>query len=91
MTHQDSTSRFNVFKSKLRSKQGGFIEIIVAIIIGLVILRLLNIDLGTLLQQQWVVDFAIFVRDMIKLVIEDIVKIIHFVQGVSGTATSTTP
>lgn len=77
--------------SGFNTKKGGFIEIIVAIIIGLVILRLLNIDLGTLLGQQWVVDFAIFVRDMIKLVIEDIVKIIHFVQGVSGAATSTTP
>ncbi len=77
--------------SRFRNKQGGFVEIIVAVIIGLVILRLLNIDLSTLLQQEWVVNFAIFVRDMLKLVIEDIVKIIHFVQGVSGAATSTTP
>ncbi len=76
---------------KRPNTQGGFVEIIVAIIISLVILRLLNIDLGTLLQQQWVVDFAIFVRDMIKLVIDDLIQIIHFVQGISGATTSTTP
>lgn len=77
--------------SKYVNKQGGFVEIFVALIIGLVILRLLNIDLGTLLQQQWVMNFAIFVRDMIVLVFHDFMKIVHFVQGVSGAATSTTP
>lgn len=56
----------------------GFIEIIVVIIVALVALHLLGLDLTELLSRQWVQDFAIYVRDLLKLVWADIKEIFVF-------------
>lgn len=66
-----------------RKQQGGFIEIIVVIIVALVALHLLGIDLTELLSKQWVKDFAIYVRDMLKLVWKDILEIIAWFKSLN--------
>ncbi|MES3005548.1 MAG: hypothetical protein V4664_01225 [Patescibacteria group bacterium] len=62
-------------------KSSGFIEIIVVIIVALVGLHLLGIDLTDILSKQWVKDFAIYVRDLLILVWNDIKEIIAFIKG----------
>jgi hypothetical protein len=61
-------------------KSDGFIEIIVVIVIALIALHLLGIDLKELLSKQVVQDFAIYMRDMLKLVWADILDIIQWVK-----------
>ncbi len=56
--------------------QGGFLQIIIVIIVALIALHLLGINLKDLLSKQWVQDFAIYVRDLLKLVWADIKEII---------------
>lgn len=73
----------SVMKYK-RNKQKGFIEFIVVIIVALVILHLLGIDIQTLLAKQWVKDFAIYVRDLLKLVWVDLLQIFAFVKGIAN-------
>jgi hypothetical protein len=56
--------------------QGGFLQIIIVIIVALIALHLLGINLKDLLSKQWVQDFAIYVRDLLKLVWADLKEII---------------
>lgn len=60
---------------KLRG-QGGFLQIIIVIIVALIALHLLGINLKDLLSKQWVQDFTIYIRDLLKLVWADIKEII---------------
>ncbi len=69
---------------KLKTGQGGIVEIIVVVIISLVLLHLLGIDLKSLLQQEWVKNFAIYIRDILKLVWQDILDIVAFVKEIAG-------
>jgi hypothetical protein len=66
-----------------KSQSGGFIEIIVVIIVALVALHLLGIDIKDLLSKQWVKDFAIYVRDLLRLVWQDILDIVAFIKGLN--------
>ncbi|MEN9649520.1 MAG: hypothetical protein RL094_487 [Candidatus Parcubacteria bacterium] len=67
-----------------KNNQKGFVELIVVVIVALVILHLLGIDLTQLLAKQWVRDFAIYVRDMIRLVWADLLEIFGFVKSVAN-------
>lgn len=69
-------------KKTYQSGEQGFVEFIVVIIIALVILHYLNIDLGTLLQKEWVRNLAIFIRDLLKLVWNDLKIIIDFIKSI---------
>ncbi len=62
----------------------GFVELIVVIIVALVVLQLLHIDIRTLLAKEWVHNFAIYVRDMLKLVWADLVEIFAFIKSVAN-------
>lgn len=66
------------------NQNGGFIEFIVAIIIALVLLHFLGIDLNTLLHQQWVINFAIYIKDLLILVWQDLLLIFQFIKSIAG-------
>ncbi len=66
------------------NKQGGFLEIIVVIIIALVLLNVLGIDIKEVLAKPWVKDFASFIISMFKLVWADILQIVAFVKDLAA-------
>ena len=88
----NATDAFSKQISARKNRQKGIVEIIVVVIIALVLIHLLGIDLKSLLSQEWVKNFAIYVRDLLKLVWADILQIVAFIKDISGsTATSTAP
>lgn len=63
----------------LRAKSSkGFIQIIVVIIIGLVLLRLIGVNIVEWLNTPAVKDFSLYVRDMLKAVWADLKSIVSF-------------
>lgn len=78
-----TNTRASMHTSSSRSNRG-FIELIVVVIVALVILQLLDIDIRTLLAQEWVRNFAIYVRDMIKLVWADLKEIFAFIKSIAN-------
>lgn len=73
-------SKENKQKRKSASRSKGFVGIIVIIIIALVILHLAGIDIENILSKQSVKDFAIYVRDMLKIVWDDLKQIATFIR-----------
>ncbi len=63
--------------SKLAGKRG-IIQILVVIIIALVLLRVLGISITALLAKPGVHDFAVYVKEMLILVWNDIKQIFFF-------------
>lgn len=66
------------------NNQKGFVELIVVVIVALVILHLLGISISGLLAKQWVRDFAIYVRDMLKFVWSDLLEIAAFIKSIAN-------
>jgi len=73
------------------SAKGGFLEIIVVIIIALVLLNVLGININTILSQPWLKDFALFIWDLLKIVWYDVIQIVAFVKDVASSAATSTP
>jgi hypothetical protein len=70
--------------SKFDSKQGGFLELIVVIIIALILLHVLGIDLKSVLAQPWVKDFFTYMIALLKIVWQDILEIVAFIKGLAS-------
>lgn len=85
---KNSTTQAKVLRRK--GSQKGIVEIIVVVIIALVLIHLLGIDLKSLLSQEWVKNFAIYIRDLLKLVWGDLRQIIAFIKDISGSAATST-
>ena len=71
-------------KSQLKSQQGGFLQIIVAIIIALVILNVLGVDLREVLARPWVREFGAYIVSLMKIVWQDILLIIAFFKDLAA-------
>lgn len=65
-----------------QNDQRGIIQVLVIIIIALVLLRWLGINITTLLAKPGVHEFAVFVKENIKLVWQDLKEIFFFVKSV---------
>ncbi len=76
MSNNQSTSKTK--SSPYISAHGGFIQIIVVIIIGLVLLRLIGVNIVEWLNTPAVKDFSLYVRDMLKAVWADLKSIVGF-------------
>jgi hypothetical protein len=63
------------------SQQGGFLELIVIILIALVLLRFLNIDINVILTKLWVKEFIGYTKEMLLLVWQDLVAIFYAIKG----------
>ncbi len=63
---------------KQNNKQGGFLQIIVVIIIALVILNVLGVDMREVLAKPWVKEFGLYIVKLAKIVWEDILLIVAF-------------
>ena len=59
------------------NKQGGFLELIVIILVALILLRFLNIDITAFFAKAWVKEFLSYVKDMLIMVWADIKAIYH--------------
>jgi hypothetical protein len=59
----------------------GFIQILVVIVLALVILHLLDIDIQTVLARPGVHDFAVYIKQMLVLVWQDLKEIFYFVKN----------
>jgi hypothetical protein len=67
-----------------QSQQGGFLQIIVAIIIALVILNVLGINLSEVLAKPWVREFGAYIVSLMKIVWQDILLIIAFFKDLAA-------
>ena len=72
----------NTFKKiSQKRKQGGFLELIVIILVALILLRFLDIDINGILAKGWVKEFIAYTKEMIVLVWQDIVSIFKSIKG----------
>jgi uncharacterized protein involved in cysteine biosynthesis len=63
------------------TQQKGFFELIIIVLIALILLRFLGIDIETVLAKAWVQEFFKYVKDMLILVWQDLIKIFMAVKG----------
>lgn len=66
---------------KNNRQQGGFLELIVIVLVALILLRFLNIDISGILAKEWVKEFIGFTKEMLTLVWQDILMIYKAVKG----------
>lgn len=66
------------------NKQGGFLELIVVVIIALVILNVLGIKVSDILAKPWVKEFATYFVASMKIVWQDILEIVAFIKGLAA-------
>ncbi len=76
--HYKSTS----ILPRQNKSQGGFLELIVIILVALILLRFLGIDINGILAKEWVQEFIGYTKEMLTLVWQDIVNIYKAVRGV---------
>ena len=67
--------------NNIKNKQGGFLELIVIILVALILLRFLDIDINALLAKQWVKDFIAYTKDMLILVWQDMKSILTAIKS----------
>lgn len=63
------------------TQQKGFFELIIIILIALILLRFLGISVESILAKAWVKEFFVYVKDMLILVWQDLVKIFLAIKG----------
>ena len=68
-------------KNKLNNQQGGFLELIVIVLVALILLRFLDIDINAFLARDWVKEFIGYTKEMLILVWQDIVAIYRSIKG----------
>ena len=68
-----------------RNQSGGFVEFIVAIVISIVMLHLLGIDIVKVLAKPSVREFAMYVKDILIIVWNDLVQIVNFIRGIANS------
>jgi hypothetical protein len=72
----------NTFKKISKKKgQGGFLELIVIILVALILLRFLDIDINGILAKGWVKEFIAYTKEMLVLVWQDLVSIFNAIRG----------
>lgn len=71
-------------RGQYSGQQGGFLQIIVAIIIALVILNVLGIDLREVLSKPWVREFGAYIVSLMRIVWQDILLIIAFFKDLAA-------
>jgi hypothetical protein len=64
-----------------KSKEKGFLEIIVIVLIALILLRFLGISVDGILAKEGVKEFFAYTKDMLVLVWEDVLKIVKAVKS----------
>jgi len=65
-----------MMKNNLRKKQqGGFLELIVIILVALILLKFLNIDITAFLAKGWVKEFLAYTKEMLVMVWQDLIAI----------------
>ncbi len=67
-----------------QKQKGGFIQIIVAIIIALVILNVLGISMSEVLAKPWVREFGAYMVSLLKIVWQDILLTIAFFKDLAA-------
>ncbi len=72
-----------------RNQSGGFVELIVAVIISIVMLRLLGINITNVLAKPAVHEFGLYVKDILILVWNDLLQIVGFVREVANSSNAT--
>lgn len=70
--------------NKKQIQQGGFLQIIVAIIIALVLLNVLGINLSEVLAKPWVREFGAYIVSLMRIVWQDILLIIAFFKDLAA-------
>ena len=68
-----------------RNQSGGFVELIVAVVISIVMLHLLGINIVSVLSKPAVREFAMYVKDILILVWNDLLQIFAFVKSVANS------
>lgn len=74
----------NKHSTVYKSQQGGFLELLVVIIIALVILQVLGIRVSDILAKPWVREFGAYIVSMMKLIWQDILEIFAFIKDLAA-------
>lgn len=72
-----------------RNQSGGFVEFIVAVVISIVMLHLLGINIVSVLSKPAVREFALYAKDILIMVWNDLLQIFAFVKSVANSTNST--
>jgi hypothetical protein len=68
--------------SKRVGESGGFIQLILIIVIALLVLHYLNISLASLLGQASVREFFVYVWNTFKILWQDFLLLLNFIKGI---------
>lgn len=74
-----------MYSSNVRSNSksnGGFIQLIIIIIIALLVLHFLNISLANILNKQGVHDFFVYLWGLTKTIWADFILLLNFLKGI---------
>ncbi len=64
-----------------KNKKGGFLELIVIILVALILLKFLDIDINAFLAKEWVQEFISYTKEMLILVWQDLVDIFNAIKN----------
>lgn len=70
-----------MMKNNLKNDEGGFLELIVIVLVALILLRFLDIDINGILAKGWVKEFIGYTKEMLVLVWQDIVAIYNSIKN----------
>ncbi len=65
----------------VKNQRGGFLELIVIILVAIILLRFLNIDIEAVFAKEWFKEFVMYTKEMMSLVWQDIVAIFKIIKG----------
>ncbi len=69
---------------KLKADSGGFIQLIIIVIVAFLLLHFLNISLSSILGKQSVHDFAVYAWGLSKEIWADFLLLLNFIKGIIG-------
>jgi hypothetical protein len=72
----------NFPKNYKNSQTGGFVDLVMAVILSIVMLHLLGINIENVLARPETKSVALFIRDIFVLVWNDLVKVFVFIKDI---------
>jgi hypothetical protein len=68
-------------KNNHKKQQGGFLELVVIVLVALILLKFLNIDINAFFTKIWVQEFITYTKEMLLSIWRDLVGIYYALIG----------
>lgn len=66
-----------MMKNNYKKQQGGFLELVVIVLVALILLKFLNIDITVFFAKAWVQEFVMYTKEMLLSIWRDLVGIYY--------------